>query len=302
MHNHCSSHEHHHTGFAQNPREGNRKRLYLAIAANMVLTLVQLIAGVIAGSLALMADALHNFADAGSLILALVAIKISQRPADPARSFGYARAESIAALINYTIVLVLSIFLIIAGVRGLITTQPVGGLIMMLVAALALAVDLFTALLTYRAGKSSQNMRAVFVHNLSDGLTSLAVIAAGGLVLAFGWYRADAVMSLGIAAVIIIYTLKAMPGPVHLLMEGTPAHIARGDVRAAMIDADGVEDVHHLHIWQLDEQHTALEAHVVIADRVDMDRIKEALKAMLAADFDIHHSTLEIETGRCADR
>ena len=293
-------HDHHHHG-SDDAREGNAKRLILAIAANIALTLIQLIAGIIAGSLALMADALHNFADAGGLILALVAIRISRRPADSARSFGYARAESIAALMNYTTVLVLSIGLLVAGIRGLINPQPVGGVVMMAVAGIALAVDMFTAILTYAAAKNSQNMRAVFTHNLSDALTSVGVIAAGALVMVFGWYRADAVMSLMIAAAIIVYTLRAMPAPVHLLMEGAPEHIDRAEVRTAMAAVQGVADVHHVHIWQLDERRTAMEAHVLITDMAQMDRIKKDLKNMLIADFDIHHATLEIETGYCAD-
>ena len=295
MHNHDHTHQHH------DLRESNRKRLVLAVVANMGLTLVQLIAGLIAGSLALLGDALHNFADAGSLILALVAVQISQRPADAARSFGYRRAESIAALVNYTVVLVLSVFLLIAGVRGLMNPQPVGGRIMMAVAGLALVVDLFTAMLTYAAGKHSQNMRAVFAHNLGDALTSIGVIAAGGLIIAFGWYAADAVMSLIIACIIIVYTLKGLPAPVHLLMEGAPAHIRRDDLCAAMTAEEGVTNIHHVHIWQLDEARTALEAHVVIHDPAAMDRLKKRLKERLAADYDIHHSTLEFETWHCAD-
>jgi cobalt-zinc-cadmium efflux system protein len=294
-------HHHHHHHAENDPREGNAKRLILAIVANMGLTLVQLIAGLAAGSLALMADALHNFADAGSIILALVAMKISRRPADSARSFGYARAESIAALINYTTVLVLSIGLLVVGVRGLINPQPAVGVVMMAVAGVALAVDLFTAVLTYAAAKSSQNMRAVFAHNLSDALTSVGVIAAGALVMAFGWYRADAVMSMVIATAIIVYTLKAMPAPVHLLMEGAPAHIDRTDVCAALAASEGVDNVHHVHIWQLDEKRIAIEAHVVISDMWQMDRIKKDLKTLLAQKFEIHHATLEMETGHCAD-
>ena len=162
-------------------------RVLWAVLVNLGLTVAQFIGGVLAGSLALIADALHNFSDAISLIIAFGARKIARRPGDSDMTFGYGRAEIVAALVNYTTLTVLGLYLIYESVMRFIEPQGVDGWLVVIIAAVALVVDWITALLTYRLSKESINIRAAFLHNVADALGSIAVIVAGTLIIVFGW-------------------------------------------------------------------------------------------------------------------
>ncbi len=273
-----------------------------AVMANVALTAVQVIGGVVSGSLSLIADALHNFSDAASLMIALVAVRIGRRPADQVKTFGYKRAETIAALINLTTLVLLGLYLIFEAVQRFYAPEPIAGWIVIWVAGLALAVDLLTAFLTYAQSKDSMNMRAAFLHNMTDALASVGVILAGTLILLYDWVWVDAAMTLVISAYVLWHGYIEFPQVVHLLMEGTPEDIAIDEVIAAMEDNEGVSDVHHVHIWRLDEKRNALEAHVVLNAAMPfqrMDEIKRELKVMLHERFHIDHSTLEFEIVKC---
>jgi len=291
-------HSHHHV----NPEQLGDRKLYIAIAANMALTVGQVVGGLFAGSLALVADALHNFSDAAALLLAVVARRIGRKPADSARSFGYRRAEVIAALINLTTLVILGLFLVYEAVWRLIEPNPINGWIIVIVAGFALAVDVATAVLTYTMSRNSLNVKAAFVHNLADAAASVAVIVGGTLILLYDWIWIDAVLTMVIALYVLWHGLALMPETIHILMEGTPVTIDRAKVSSAIANVTGVEGVHHIHIWRIDEGKTALEAHVVIDDEqvangdlARLEAIKAEVKAMLAQDFDIGHSTLEFE-------
>lgn len=167
-------------------------------------------------------------------------------------------------------------------------------------AGFAFAVDLWTAILTYTQSKNSMNMRAVFLHNLTDALASIGVIIAGLSIYLFDWLWMDAAMTLLIAAYILWHGLHEIPNVIHLLMNGAPDNINIQDVIQAMQKEDGVENVHHVHIWRMDEQRNALEAHIVIKESSQLDPLKEKLKALLDQEFSIGHSTLEFEHKRCS--
>lgn len=279
------------------PSAIREKRLWLAIGANLLLTLAQVIGGLISGSLSLIADALHNFSDAASLSIALVAIRIGRKPADQFRTFGYKRAETIAALINLTMLIIIGIYLCYEAIMRFISPEPIAGWIIVIVAGIALVVDVFTALLTYSQSKNSMNIRAAFLHNLTDAFASLGVIIAGTLILLYGWVWTDALMTVLIAGYILYQGFTEMPKVIHLLMEGTPEGMNISEVTAAMETLKGVENVHHVHIWRLDENRIALEAHVVIEKMSDMESLKITIKDLLYDKYQIEHSTLEFEAG-----
>ncbi len=180
-----------------------------------------------------------------------------------------------------------------------ITPEPIAGWMIVIVAAIALVVDVFTAALTYSQSKNSMNMRAAFLHNVTDALASVGVIVAGALILLYGWVWTDAVMTLLISGYVLWHGFAEIPKVIHLLMEGTPEHINIQDVITAMESQDGIENVHHVHVWQIDEHKNALEAHVVFDTQFEMDDVKAKLKALLAQNFDIGHSTLEFEIKNC---
>ena len=267
------NHHHHHAP------ESDRS-LLIAIFLNGLLTLAQVIGGIISGSLSLIADALHNISDAASLGIALFARTISRKPADEFKSFGYQRAEVIAALINLTLLITVSIYLIYEAVWRVIEPQVIAGWIIVLVAGIALIVDMVTAMITYRLSKNSLNMKAAFLHNLSDALASIGVIIAGVLILLYQWYWVDTLVTFLIAGFVLWQGIIMLPKTVHLLMEGTPEELSSVDIKSAMEEVDDVEDVHHIHIWNLDEYRIALEAHVVVtADKLQkVEAIKKKIE------------------------
>ena len=295
-HTHHHSHSHHHHGDLS---AASLRGLWGAVAANIVLTLAQLIGGIIAGSLSLIADALHNFSDAASLVIALVAIRIGRRPPDQIKTFGYKRAETIAALINLTALVIIGFYLVIEATKRFYMPQPIEGWPVIILAGLAIVINGVTAFLTYRQAKHSTNIRAAFLHNLSDALASVGVIVAGALILLYNWVWADAAITIVIAGYVLWQGLTELPKVIHLLMDGTPVDVDIEKTVAGMQELDGVADVHHVHVWQLNEQQNALEAHIVLETGHDMDAVKRALKALLHEKFGIGHSTLEFENTPC---
>ena len=284
------------SGHHQHAPESDRGLLG-AVFINILLTLAQVIGGIISGSLSLIADALHNLSDAASLGIALFARTIGRKPADKTKSFGYQRAEVIAALINLTLLITVSLYLIYEAVWRIVEPQVVTGLIIVVVAGVAFVVDMVTALITFRMSKNSLNMKAAFLHNLADALTSIGVIIAGALILLYQWYWVDTLLTFLIAGFVLWQGIIMLPKTIHLLMEGTPENLSSDEIKASLEEAKDVEDVHHIHIWNLDEHRIALEAHVVVAtnELQEVEVIKRNLKEILKDRFKITHSTLEFE-------
>ncbi len=275
------------------------RRLGWAIAINMLLTLAQIVGGIVSGSLALIADALHNFSDAASLLIAWVARRIGRQPPDHFKTFGYKRAEVIAALINLVTLVIVGLYLIYEALWRMYEPQIIEGWTVVIVAAIALVIDVATAILTYTMSRHSMNIRAAFLHNVSDALASVGVIVAGSLILLYEWYWSDTLLTLLIAGYVLYQAATMLPQTIHILMQGTPEGISVDEVIATMEQVEGVRNVHHVHIWQLDEHENALEAHVVIADFAATEQIKSALKKGLEQRFAIAHSTLEFEINHC---
>lgn len=286
-----SAHRHH-----IDPKAGNA-RIFWAAAINIALTIVQIIGGVLSGSLALIADAIHNLSDALSLVLAFVARKVAQRPADDTMTFGYGRAEIVAALINYTTLILLGTYLIYEAGLRLINPIDVDGWTVVIIAVFALVVDVGTAVLTYALSKHSMNIRAAFLHNVADALGSVAVIVAGTAIIMYDWRLIDPAITLLIAGYIIWQSVSEIGGAIHILMLGSPPDLDTRAVLAAIRSTQGVTDVHHLHLWQMQEHQPALDAHIVMAadDWAKADAIKAAVKTALRDDFGLSHITLELE-------
>lgn len=300
-HSHGHSHGHHHHHHID-PEAGDF-RVALAVAVNVFLTLAQIVGGLLSGSVALIADAIHNLSDAASLAIAFFARKISRRPTDGQMTFGYKRVELVAALINLTTLIVIGIYLAYEGIMRFFAPPEVAGWLVIVVAGIALVVDTITALLTWRMAQDSANIRAAFLHNLADALGSVAVIVVGVLIVAFDWHLADPIATLAIAGYIIWMGLGELKGVARILMLGTPPGLDAEEVIGAMEVVQGVEDVHHVHLWQISEEVTSLEAHVVVSEGhwKDLAAIKSALKSVLKQRFGIGHVTLDMEAvhGRC---
>ncbi|CUH63236.1 Cadmium, cobalt and zinc/H(+)-K(+) antiporter [Thalassovita gelatinovora] len=286
-------HGHHHHGADLDLGD---KRVALAVAVNFLLTLVQIVAGVISGSLALIADAIHNLSDALSLVIAFFARRIGKRPADPQMTFGYGRAEVVAALINYTTLIVVAFYLTAEGVQRLFNPAEVEGWIVVVIAAVALVIDTVTALLIMRFSKDSVNMRAAFLHNVADALGSVAVIVGGTLILLYDWRLVDPIVTLLIAGYILWHSWQGVVPVIRILMLGAPEDTDLDLVLAGLRGIDGVKGIHHLHVWRMQEHETALESHVVLDGRVAAEVVKRDVKRLLRDQFSIVHAVLELET------
>lgn len=289
---HDHGHDHRHEAGALSDR-----RLVWAVAINVGLTFAQMVGGIIAGSLALVADALHNLNDAASLGLALFARRISRRPAHKGMTFGYSRAEVIAALINLVTLIIVGLYLVYEAIARVFAPEPIAGWIVVIVAGIALAIDIATAMLTYAMSKESINVKAAFVHNVSDALASVAVIVAGTLIILYDLYVADLIATLAIAIYVLYQGFSMIGRTIRILMDAAPADIDFDALVEAMQGIDGVQEVHHVHVWEMNEHDRSVEAHVVIraADIGRMEAIKSTIKHLLHERFRITHSTLEIE-------
>ena len=288
---HHHHHHHHHSKYDSD------RSLIVAVSINILLTVFQIVGGIISGSLALIADALHNLSDAASLGIAIFARKISRKPADQSKTFGYKRAEVVAALINLTILVIISLYLLYEAIWRFFDPVSISGWVIVIVAGVALVIDMITALITLRLSKNNMNMKAAFLHNLSDALASLAVIVAGSLIILYQWFWVDTLLTLLLSLFILYQGLAMLPKTIHLLMEGAPEDIDFDAIKKSLLSLEGVDDIHHVHVWSLDEETIALEAHVVanIETFDEMESIKNIIKKKLSDEFNIKHSTLEFE-------
>lgn len=285
-----SDHNHHH-GFDLGTR-----RLAWAIAINLLLTAAQVIGGVLSGSLSLVADALHNFSDAAGLLLALVARRISKRPADERRTFGYGRAEIVGGLINLTSIMVIAGYLLIEAITRAFDRPEIDGWMVVIVAGVALVVDAATVVLTYSMSKGSVNIKAAFLHNIADALASVAVIITGTLILLFDWYWTDIIATIGISIYIVWMSWSPMKRCVRILMQSIPGELSLDEIASTIRAVEGVEEVGHLHVWPINEHTVSLEARVAIHDDSPLTAtagIIEDVRRSLASEHSIEHVTIQ---------
>lgn len=279
-------------------KELSNKRLYIAVLINVLLTVAQVIGGLVSGSLSLIADALHNFSDAGALAIAAIAAKIAKIPADSKMTFGYKRAEIIGALINSTTLVIVGLYLIYEAINRYFDQKPIDGMMVVWVAGIALIIDIFTALLTYSGSGTNMNIKAAFVHNVSDAAASVVVIISGILIINYQLYIVDLLATLIISGYVLYQGFYLIKDCILILMQSTPRHLNVDEIKQAIEESDKINETHHIHIWQLDEQKVFLEVHLVVNanDLSEIESIKMNLKLLLKKRFSISHTTFEFET------
>lgn len=295
------SHNHHH--HHHDIDDSSIWKLWVSIFLNLTITLAQVIGGIIANSLALLSDAVHNFNDTMSLVTTLVTKKIAKKGASSSKTFGYKRAEIIGAFANLITLVIVALFLIKEGLERFIDPQPIDGLTMFWVAMIGLAANLITAALLWKNSKDDLNMKSAFIHILSDALSSVGVIVGGWLIIKYQWYIVDTILTMIIGTYILWHCYHMLREAIDILMEAKPDNINIDELKEAIGSVDKVCGVHHIHVWRLDEHSTMLESHIVIKkeDLDEMETIKAALKKVLHDKFEIYHSTLEFEFEPCGD-
>lgn len=298
------SHHHHHHGHGHTHEgDGSEFRLIVSIVLNGLITVAEFIGGIISGSLALLSDALHNLSDTTSLGVAYGARRIARRDATQRKTFGYRRAEIIGAFINLITLVLIALFLVKEAVERFFDPQPIDGTVMLVVAVIGLLANVVSAVLLFRDSRSSLNIRSAFLHILSDGVSSVGVVAGGILIILYDIYWIDPALTIAISIYLLIHSYHMLRQTIDILMESTPRDINLAELLEGVRTIDGVRDLHHVHVWQLDEQQRALEAHVVISegDLGRMEEIKSSVKQYLQQEQRIGHSTLEFELDPCGN-
>jgi cobalt-zinc-cadmium efflux system protein len=286
-HSHDDGHAHDHTA-------ASRRALLLALAVNTAFFVVELAGALLADSLTLLADAIHMLTDSASLLLALFAAWVSSRPADARRTYGYHRAEVLGALANGLFLLGVVGYIVYDAVQRFGNPRPVDAPLVVGIGVVGLVANLVAAWLL-SGHRDSLNVEGAFLHLLADAAGSVAAIALGLALVVTDWYVLDPLFALLVAALVLYSVWDLLRDSLNILLQGTPESVDVDEIRTALGELDGVTDVHHLHVWALDSQRTALSSHLVTATGADSDEILERAQRLLGTRFGINHATLQLE-------
>ncbi len=274
----------------------SRQRLAIVLALTAVYMIAETLGGWWSGSLALLADAGHMLTDVAALALALIAAWFGSRPATSSKTFGYYRLEIIAALVNGVALVVISLLIFYeAYLRWLSPTVVRSGL-MMIIAAGGLAVNLGCAWILHGRHEVDLNIHGAWLHIIGDALGSVAALVAGGVMALYGWYAADPLFSILICLLIIWSSWVLIHESTNVLLEGTPAHINLASVEDAILQTQGVADVHDLHVWTITSGREALSAHVIHSGTISQSELLRELRTKLHDRFGVDHLTIQMET------
>jgi cobalt-zinc-cadmium efflux system protein len=286
-------HHHHH----QETLTG--KNLLLSIILNLVITIAQIVGGFISGSLALISDAVHNFSDVVSLIISYVANQLTLRKKQTLQqTFGYKRAEIIAAFFNAVSLVVIAVYLGFEAVERLSSPSEIQSELVIWLALLGIAVNGFSVLLLRKDARSNLNMKTAYLHLLTDMLTSVAVLIGGLLMKYMEIFWIDAVLTLIISAYLVIISWKILVKALKILMLFAPEHIEIDAIEREILKIDGIRNIHHVHIWQLNDKECHFEAHIEFKSDIklsEFDKKCEEIENLLHDRFHIHHCNLQPE-------
>lgn len=294
-------HDHGHDHFRGEGTAGGKRGLLIALSITVVMMVAEVIGGLLSNSLALLSDAGHMLTDSLALALSFFAMKFAVMPATEKKTFGFYRLEILAALINGTILLVVSLFIIYHAYERILDPQPVEGGLMFGIAALGLFVNIAGGLFLLKHRKTNLNIRGAFLHIVGDALSSVGVIIGGIIIIYTGWYMIDPILSILIALAIIVSAGALVLESVHILLESAPAHINIASVAREIEAVRGVREAYHIHLWTITSGVYALSAHVLIDDQlVSGSRdILDTIRSILSKKFKVLHSTIQLECERC---
>ncbi len=278
-------------------------RLLITVILNILITVAEIIGGVISGSLALISDALHNFSDAISVIISYLAIRLKQKNTSYKHTFGYKRAEILAAVINSSVLVAISIYLFYEAILRFQNPEPIKGNLMIIVALIGLIANIVGTMLLKRDAATSMNIKSSYLHLLTDAISSAAVILGGFAILFWNFYWVDPVLTILIAIYITQESFKILFDAVHILMEGAPPEISIKEIQNAVEGLEEVEDIHHVHIWMVGENDIHLEAHINVPDMTisKSNVLGDKIEKLLKSKFNINHITLQFECNQCKD-
>lgn len=296
-HGHSHRHNHNHSHDIQSVQGIN---LLIVVLLNFVITVAEVIGGIYSGSLSLLSDALHNFSDGIAIIISYIAMKIAGKEKDEQKTFGYKRTTILAALLNSIVLIAISIFLFKEAYIKFINPQPINGMVVIWVALLGLIANFIGVLLLQKGSQGDMNIKSSYLHLLSDALSSLGVVISGIIIYYFNIYWVDPLLTVFIGLYVMKESFEIVQKSINILMQGVPEEI---DVLALAQDLQkiaGVENVHHVHVWSLDESNINFEAHVNIKDMLvsETGEILEEIEHKLL-HYGITHNTIQFEYNCC---
>jgi cobalt-zinc-cadmium efflux system protein len=294
-HGHAHGHDHAHG------RATSRKRLGFVLTLTFSFLAVEVVAGVLTGSLALLADAGHMLTDVAGLVLAMAAMKFAERPPSPRRTYGYHRVEILAAMVNGVALLGMAGYILLEAWQRLEAPQAVASGEVLIVAAVGLAVNVAGALLLRAGSRESLNVLGAYNEVLADAVSSVGVIVGAAVMRVTGWYWVDPLVAAAIATWVLPRTFSLLREALHVLLEGAPRGVDLVALRAAMESVPGVKRVHDLHVWSLTSGLHALSAHAIVAESAPREQVLEQLRQRVSSDFSISHVTVQLEERCCGD-
>ena len=286
-------HHHHHGEVTQK----SVKLLILSFAINMLLSVAEIVGGIISGSVSLIGDALHNTSDAFSILIAVIAFKIGNKKASAKYTYGFKRAEIIGGFVNLILLFISGCYLLAEGIERLINPQQIDGLLIIWISVLALIIDALTAKISHHDAHHNSNMKMVFIHNLADAFGSIGVIISGLCIMWFDLYRVDGIVALLIAFYMIFQSVVSFPQIVNILMNAVPDNIDIEQVKNSLLAIKNIKNVHHLHLWCISEHNVAIECHI---ESDNNDIIVEATQ-LLKDKFGITHCNFQVENKSCGE-
>ena len=284
-------HEHHHH------HEVSGKSLWWTILLNLTITLAEVIGGFISGSMALISDATHNFSDVLSLIISYVANRLTRRKATTTHTYGFKRSEILAAFINSTTLIVLAIFILVEGIQRFFATETINAQWVIWMAVGSILVNGLSVLFIRKDAKGNMNIRSSLLHLFSDMMTSVAVLLGGLTIKYFQWYWVDALFSVLIALYLLYSSWGILKSSLKIIMQFTPDGLEVDEMTNVISKISGIKNIHHLHIWQIDEHELMLEAHVDMEKDVAISEFEKVLNEIKQAvdRYNIHHVNIQPE-------
>lgn len=294
MHSHSHSHNHSH-------QDLKGRNLLISIFLNILITISQIIGGIVSGSLALLSDALHNFSDVLSLVISYFANLLAKKDASINRTFGYKRAEILAAFINASTLIIVAVLLIIEAIKRFINPQTIESNLVIWLSFIAILANGFSVLLIRKDANVNMNMRSAYLHLLTDMLASVAVLIGGLLMKFYEIFWVDSLLTLAIALYLIWVGFDLFKKSFQVLMLFTPEDLHIKDIIVELTKIPEVKNVHHIHVWQLNEEETHFEAHVDFIEDIrlsDFDVVLNKMEKILLENFQINHVNIQPEFGK----
>jgi len=280
------------------------RNMAIAILMNIIITVGQVIGGMISGSVALLSDALHNFSDVVSLILSYIANRLSKRKSTEQQTYGYKRAEILSAFINSATLIAIAIYLIVEAIERFISPQAVNFDIVIYFAAGSILVNLVSVLILHRDSKENLNVKSAYLHLLTDVMTSVAVMAGGFIMKYLGIYRIDSILSISIAFYLIFASYKLLLDSLKILMQFSPREVDIKDICEKITQISQIKNIHHVHLWQLNDKEMFFEAHIDFFEDIHLSDFQNILNDIdiILHDAGIHHYNIQPEFNRDDDK